>query len=791
MVREPAGSIGLSAVLLAATLSASLTGSLLTVHTEAPSSLWWTSAGAGVSLLLTAPRSWWPALLGLVLVGYTGTCLTERTGFAVAFLTAAVGTAEILAVGVGVRRFIGYQIDTLQRFFRLLAITVVSALAGALGYAVIAETLLDGRFRDVVVPTFSSHFAWMVLVACFILAPAPNNPIRWRAVALQTVAIVVLTALVFRPNQHLPLASLVIPIALSAALVVSMRTVVLQQLVLAGYVSAATLLGWGPFADPDHLFRAYTLSQAYLVGTAVVTLAFALALGQQRDATAAAVEQRRRAEAVMDSSRTAIMLVGADGAIQTVNPAAVRITGYQEEELLGRVVWEALLPELAWGAAEGRFSELQGINRQAEAVIRRADGEYRTITYSVGLLGGSDSLETARYVLTATDVTLERTRSGLLDHLLSSQTSVTIIATTADGRITLWNVGAQAVLGLDPVEAASHVFTDFLDPGELALRAAEQGIAPSFEAVVADLAEGSAPDTEDWTFVPAVGDNLTVSMTRSVVRDTAGYTLGYLFVARDVTEIRHNQELLLEALEREQAAVDHLRALDRTKDDFVSTVSHELRTPLTSILGSIEMMAEGMAGTLSEQQRQLTGVIDRNCHRLLDLVDDLLLVATFESGGPPRRDDLIDLRAVVQTVHAGASTVAARSGIVLEEHLPAEMVGVRGDAAFLERALSNLIVNAIKFSPDGGRVTTRLTVDPGAGVCHVAVTDHGLGIAAHDQPKLFERFFRADNNQSRAIQGTGLGLPIVKSVVENHGGKVEVYSELGIGSTFTVTLPLA
>lgn len=789
MAREPAGSVGLSTVLLAVTLSASLGGSLLTVHTGAPSSLWWTSAGVGVSLLLTAPRTWWPALLGLVFAGYVATGLTEGPGLVAAVLTAAVGTAEILAVGLGVRRFIGYRIETLQRFFRLLAITAVTALAGSIGYALIAETVPDRHFQLVLIPTFSSHFTWMVLVACYILTPVGRYPARWRAVAAQTTAIVVLTVAVFRPDQALPLASLVIPVAVSAALVVPLRTVVLQQLVLAGYVSAATLLGWGPFADADHLYRSYALSQAYLVGTAVVTLAFALALGEQRDAIAAAVEQRRRAEAVMDSSRTAIVLVDADGIIQSVNPTTVSITGYDEQQLLGRSLWEAFIPALDQGRARDRFIDQRGINRQDESVIRRADGEYRTVAYSVGLLSGADSPESARYVLTAVDVTVERTRSSLLDHLLGSQTSVAIVATTTDGRITLWNAGAQAVLGLDPVEAAAHVFTDFLDPTEVANRAADRGLPPSFDAVVADLADGGTLDTEDWTFVPTVGDHLTVSMNRSVVHDDAGYTLGYLFVARDVTEIRHNQELLLEALEREQAAVGHLRTLDQAKDDFVSTVSHELRTPLTSILGSIEMMAEGMAGTLSEQQRQLTGVIDRNCHRLLDLVDDLLLVATFESGGPPRRDDLIDLRGVVETVHTGAATMATRAQIVLEEHLPAEPVVVRGDATFLERAVSNLVVNAIKFSPDGGRVTTRLAKRDG--VCHLAVTDHGLGIAAEDRPRLFERFFRADTTQGRAIQGTGLGLPIVKSVVENHGGSIELHSELGVGSTFTIVLPLA
>jgi signal transduction histidine kinase len=284
-------------------------------------------------------------------------------------------------------------------------------------------------------------------------------------------------------------------------------------------------------------------------------------------------------------------------------------------------------------------------------------------------------------------------------------------------------------------------------------------------------------------------------VTTSLVADSAGRPIGYMFVARDVTETRRNQELLQRALDREESVVDHLRNLDAAKDDFISTVSHELRTPLASIIGSTELLDDGLAGSLTEHQRQLLEVIDRNAERLLSLANDLLLLATHENADSTRDQVPVDLREVVLASYSSIAPVLALRELGVHTDLPDDPVTVIGDAGFLERAVTNLLTNAIKFTPDGGRIGTRVgvvedDVDLGA-ACFLAVSDTGIGIPADELENVFVRFFRSSNVRADAIQGTGLGLAIVRSIVESHRGRIDVRSEPGAGTTFTVTLPLA
>jgi signal transduction histidine kinase len=276
-----------------------------------------------------------------------------------------------------------------------------------------------------------------------------------------------------------------------------------------------------------------------------------------------------------------------------------------------------------------------------------------------------------------------------------------------------------------------------------------------------------------------------------MIADGDARPIGYLFVARDVTETRRNQELLREALQREQLAVDHLRALDDAKDDFVSTVSHELRTPLTSIIGSIELLDDGMAGELLPAQRQMVEVIERNAERLLAMANDLLTLASYEgSAAPASHLEPLDLRTVVRASQASVTGLLSGRDLVLDADLPEAPVVVNGESAYLERAVTNLLSNAIKFTRDGGRISTRLWSN-GDGSCHLDVTDTGVGIPEDEVQDVFRRFFRSSNVRADAIQGTGLGLSIVHSIVERHRGHIDVRSREGEGTTFTITLPVA
>jgi signal transduction histidine kinase len=232
---------------------------------------------------------------------------------------------------------------------------------------------------------------------------------------------------------------------------------------------------------------------------------------------------------------------------------------------------------------------------------------------------------------------------------------------------------------------------------------------------------------------------------------------------------------------------EQLHELDRMKDDFVASVSHELRTPLTSIRGYLELVLDGEAGDLRDEQREFLAIVDRNADRLLHVVGDLLFVAQVGAGRIALEASPTDVEEVVREAAEAARPAAAAKGIKLE--LDVDGIGeLTADRARLAQVLDNLISNAVKFTPSGGCVAVRSSRD--GDVAIVEVSDTGMGISEEDQGKLFQRFFRADSATDQAIQGTGLGLAIVKAIVEAHDGAISVVSASGKGTTFRVELPI-
>jgi signal transduction histidine kinase len=230
------------------------------------------------------------------------------------------------------------------------------------------------------------------------------------------------------------------------------------------------------------------------------------------------------------------------------------------------------------------------------------------------------------------------------------------------------------------------------------------------------------------------------------------------------------------------------RELDRLKDEFVATVSHELRTPLTSMLGFLEMVREGEAGELLPDQERFLAIVHRSSERLQRLVGDLLFVARLDAGGLQLQlEDGVPLEEVVaEGVEASRPEAWSHEVMLdLEQNGP---VAVRGDRERLGQLVSNLISNAVKFTPAGGKVTARVFAEGGHGV--VEVEDTGIGIPQAEQERLFQRFFRASTATDQAIPGTGLGLAITKAITEAHDGTISVRSAPGEGTTFRVELPL-
>ncbi len=248
------------------------------------------------------------------------------------------------------------------------------------------------------------------------------------------------------------------------------------------------------------------------------------------------------------------------------------------------------------------------------------------------------------------------------------------------------------------------------------------------------------------------------------------------------------------AIERKQVELEladraaQIQAFAERQRDFVASASHELRTPLTSILGYLEIVLEDEEGDFS-QQRPHIEVAYRNSRRLLSLVEDLLTVNKLESGNLGLDLDDVPLADLLRAAEEVGMGLCARARLTLRMAPAPPATRVRADRARVIEVLDNLIGNAVKFTPQGGEVALETRVQPDHVV--LAISDTGIGIAAEDLPNVFDRFFRSPDSVRMAIPGTGLGLSIARSLMELQRGDINVTSRVGVGTTFTITLPLS
>ncbi len=226
----------------------------------------------------------------------------------------------------------------------------------------------------------------------------------------------------------------------------------------------------------------------------------------------------------------------------------------------------------------------------------------------------------------------------------------------------------------------------------------------------------------------------------------------------------------------------------QAKTDFVATVSHELRTPMTSIAGFVELLLDETSGPLNERQARFVDAISRNSDRLTALANDLLTLSSLETGAFDHEQLVVDLGQVVVTARTAMEPAIAARQLDVTFEVPPVPVRLRGDVESLQSLVTNLVSNALKFTEDGGWVRCTLRVDGEQAT--LEVSDNGLGIPEDEQHDLFTRFFRSSTAHQHAIQGSGLGLTIVDSIVHGLGGDISVVSGHLKGSTFTVTLPL-
>jgi two-component system, chemotaxis family, CheB/CheR fusion protein len=350
-----------------------------------------------------------------------------------------------------------------------------------------------------------------------------------------------------------------------------------------------------------------------------------------------------------------------------------------------------------------------------------------------------------------------------------------IVGTTLDGLITSWNRGAERMFGYSGEEVLGRPIT-VMTPGE---RHDEEIDVPT------RIARGEGIHYETVR-VRKDGVNLDVSLTVSPIRDAAGRVVGASRILTDITARKRVEHDRAELLEREQGVRVEAEAATVAKDKFLAILSHELRTPLSAMLGWTRLLRSrklddaGVARALE--------VIERNTLIQVRLIEDLLDVSRIVSGTMRVEQRPVMVAPAVNATLATMQPVADAKGVLLESALDEGAGPVRGDPARLQQIVWNLVSNAIKFTPSGGRVDVRLVQREST--VEISIRDTGRGISATQLPQVFSRFGIA-HTSTQSQGGMGLGLSIVRHLVELHGGTLQVGSPgPGKGATFTVTLPL-
>ena len=350
------------------------------------------------------------------------------------------------------------------------------------------------------------------------------------------------------------------------------------------------------------------------------------------------------------------------------------------------------------------------------------------------------------------------------------------------GHISSWNQGAERIKGYKAEEIIGRHLSTFYQPEDVAAG------HPAIELVEAE--QQGRVEAEGWR-VRKDGTLFWASVVITALRDDAGRLRGFAKVTRDVTERKRIQEQLIESERREASRfrelAERMAVLDVTKSEFLKLASHELRTPVSLIRGYLSMFEAGDLGELTERGKHALSVLDAQARELNVLVAEMLEAARLEDGATTLSQQDVDLRTAaaeaVQLVRVKASPDHRLTLLT-----PSQPLRVVADRNRLSIILHNLLDNAVKYSPDGGEIVCE--VRGAAGWAEVVVRDHGLGIEPEQLDQLFSRFGRVVTNETAHIRGSGLGLYLARELARLQGGDIDVESEPGRGSTFTLRVPM-
>ena len=529
-----------------------------------------------------------------------------------------------------------------------------------------------------------------------------------------------------------------------------------------------------------------------------VTRSFGALAARLRTECISLKNSQRRLNAILDGATDAIVAIDEQGNIESVNSSTERLFGHTPGELLGKNV-KMLMPDPYQSGHDGYLRNylatgqrnVIGIGR--EVVGLRRDGSTFHIDLSVSEVKLDDRRIFTGFVRDISDRKLAvqelATANAKFARVLDASTQISIISTDVDGLITVFNTGAQNLLGYSAAELIGietprvfHVLEEVVARGEELSR--EFGYpVEGFEVFVAYARQGRF-DRREWTYVRKDGGRFTVSLVVTAVNDATGKIVGFLGVAEDITLRKETERHL-------QAARDSAEQVARAKGEFLANMSHEIRTPMNGIIGMTDLVLDT---SLTAEQQEYLEIVKSSGNSLLRIINDILDFSKIEAGKleldphPFRLRDLLG-----DTMKTLAIRAHEKELELLWQTTSNVPDGLIGDAGRLRQILVNLVGNAIKFTEAGEvSVLVELVSRSDAMVqLRFSVRDTGIGIPKDKVTQIFDAFSQADASTTRAYGGTGLGLSISRQLVLLMGGDLTMESEEGKGSTFRFEIELS
>lgn len=472
---------------------------------------------------------------------------------------------------------------------------------------------------------------------------------------------------------------------------------------------------------------------------------------------------------IIASSDDAIISKDLSGNITSWNPAAERIFGYTAEEAIGRHI-SLIIPANALNEEDyiiGQIRQGKPVEH-FETIRRRKDGEMINISVTISPIRNKDGIVVgaSKVARDVTELKKAERNSAYLSSIIESSEDA-IISKDLNGFITSWNRAAERIFGYTSDEAVGKHITIII-PSE---RLAEE------DTISTSLKNGNRIDHFETLRRHKAGHLVPVSLTVSPIRDNAGNVIGASKVSRDIGERKRAEETL--------------RLMGDKKDEFLANMSHELRTPMNAVIGLSNLLK---AMDLPPQAKQFVETLKVSADNLMDLINDLLDFARIESDAMQTEEVEFNLAEQVERVISVTNVKAREKNLTLYVNYASSLNRYFiGDPLRIHQVLMNILSNSVKFTEKGSiEVDLSGAVDHAAGttILTVKISDTGIGIAEDKLEMIFEKFTQSDSSITRRYGGSGLGLAITKGFVEKMGGTIYVQSELGVGSTFIIKMPL-